>query len=84
MAASAPALQAHGGWWPTNGDGYLTATMRDFQRLFPTAADFRRMGSIRQQETLAAVGLSAWTMPGALSLLPGPWPAAMLRQVLGA
>ena len=39
----------------TNGDGYLTAAMRDFQRLFPTQSDFRRMGTQRQQETLAAL-----------------------------
>ncbi len=56
MAAQRAGLQAHV-VVATNGDGYLTATMRDFQRLFPTAADFRRMGTIRQQETLAAVGL---------------------------
>ena len=39
----------------TNGDGYLFATMDDFHRLYPTPADFVRMGNLRQQESLAAM-----------------------------
>jgi N-acetyl-1-D-myo-inositol-2-amino-2-deoxy-alpha-D-glucopyranoside deacetylase len=41
----------------TNGDGYLFATMEDFHRLYPHAADFIRMGKLRQQESLAALRL---------------------------
>ncbi len=39
----------------TNGDGYMFATMEEFRRLFPSARDFIRMGSVRQEETLAAL-----------------------------
>lgn len=39
----------------TNGDGYLFATMDDFHRIYPTRADFIRMGVLRQQESLAAM-----------------------------
>jgi len=39
----------------TNGDGYLFATMEDFRRLYPTHADFIRMGNLRQQESRAAM-----------------------------
>jgi LmbE family N-acetylglucosaminyl deacetylase len=46
----------------TNGDGYLFATMEDFRRIYPHAKDFIRMGTLRQQESLAAMqvlGVSA-------------------------
>lgn len=39
----------------TNGDGYLFATMEEFRRVFPRAADFIRMGQVRQKESLAAL-----------------------------
>ena len=39
----------------TNGDGFLFATMEDFRRLYPSHADFIRMGNLRQQESLAAM-----------------------------
>jgi N-acetyl-1-D-myo-inositol-2-amino-2-deoxy-alpha-D-glucopyranoside deacetylase len=39
----------------TNGDGNLFATMEDFRRVYPTPADFIRMGNLRQQESLAAL-----------------------------
>jgi N-acetyl-1-D-myo-inositol-2-amino-2-deoxy-alpha-D-glucopyranoside deacetylase len=39
----------------TNGDGYLFATMGDFHRVYPTHADYIRMGKLRQQESLAAM-----------------------------
>jgi len=41
----------------TNGDGYLFATMQDFGKIYPTHADFIRMGELRQQESLAALGV---------------------------
>jgi LmbE family N-acetylglucosaminyl deacetylase len=41
----------------TNGDGTLSATMRDFYRLYPRPQDFIRMGNLRQQETLNALKL---------------------------
>lgn len=39
----------------TNGDGYLFATIEEFRRVFPTAADYIRMGQMRQKESLAAL-----------------------------
>ncbi len=39
----------------TNGDGFLFATMEDFRRIYPTHADFIRMGNLRQRESLAAM-----------------------------
>jgi len=41
----------------TNGDGYLFATMQDFHKIYPRPADFIRMGTLRQQESLAALRL---------------------------
>jgi LmbE family N-acetylglucosaminyl deacetylase len=41
----------------TNGDGYVFATMEDFRRAFPRSGDFVRMGELRQQESLRALGL---------------------------
>ncbi len=41
----------------TNGDGYLFATMQDFRKIYPTHADFIRMGELRQQESLAALAV---------------------------
>jgi LmbE family N-acetylglucosaminyl deacetylase len=41
----------------TNGDGFLFATMEEFRRVYPSHGDFRRMGEIRQQESLAALAL---------------------------
>ncbi|NLD73758.1 MAG: hypothetical protein GX649_13715 [Chloroflexi bacterium] len=40
----------------TNGDGYVRAAMREV-RMFPISTAFRRMGSLRQQESLAAIRL---------------------------
>jgi LmbE family N-acetylglucosaminyl deacetylase len=39
----------------TNGDGYVFATMEEFQKAYPTPEDFIRMGSLRQQESLDAL-----------------------------
>ena len=39
----------------TNGDGYLFATMEEFHQVNPTAADYIRMGELRQQESLNAL-----------------------------
>jgi LmbE family N-acetylglucosaminyl deacetylase len=39
----------------TNGDGSMSATMRDFHRIHPAHADYIRMGNLRQQESLAAM-----------------------------
>jgi LmbE family N-acetylglucosaminyl deacetylase len=39
----------------TNGDGYLFATMEEFHLVYPTPADFIRMGDLRQQESLKAL-----------------------------
>jgi N-acetyl-1-D-myo-inositol-2-amino-2-deoxy-alpha-D-glucopyranoside deacetylase len=39
----------------TNGDGFLFATMQDFQKIYPSHADFIRFGELRQQESLAAL-----------------------------
>ena len=39
----------------TNGDGFLFATIQDFHKIYPTHADFIRMGALRQQESLAAL-----------------------------
>ncbi len=39
----------------TNGDGYLFATMEEFHQVYPTAADFIRLGNLRQQESLNAL-----------------------------
>jgi LmbE family N-acetylglucosaminyl deacetylase len=41
----------------TNGDGYVFATMEDFHRAFPQSRDFVHMGTLRQQESLRALGL---------------------------
>ena len=41
----------------TNGDGYLFATMEEFRRVYPRYADFIRMGTVRQQESLRALAL---------------------------
>ena len=49
----------------TNGDGFRFATMEDFHRLYPRHQDFIRMGSQRQQEIPAALGL--------LGLTPTRW-----------
>ena len=40
----------------TNGDGFIFATMEDFRRVYPRHQDFIRMGNLRQQESLAALG----------------------------
>jgi LmbE family N-acetylglucosaminyl deacetylase len=39
----------------TNGDGYLFSTMEEFHQVYPTTADFIRMGNVRQQESLDAL-----------------------------
>ena len=39
----------------TNGDGYLFATMEEFHQVHPDAADYIRMGNLRQQESLNAL-----------------------------
>ena len=39
----------------TNGDGYLFATMEEFHQVYPTSADFIRIGNVRQQESLNAL-----------------------------
>jgi LmbE family N-acetylglucosaminyl deacetylase len=39
----------------TNGDGYMFATMEEFHQVNPTAADYIRMGELRQQESLNAL-----------------------------
>ena len=39
----------------TNGDGYVFATMDEFNLLYPNPADFIRMGNLRQQESLTAL-----------------------------
>jgi LmbE family N-acetylglucosaminyl deacetylase len=39
----------------TNGDGTRFATMEDFHKVFPTSADYIRMGNLRQQETISAM-----------------------------
>ena len=41
----------------TNGDGFLFATIRDFKKVYPRPADFIKLGEMRQQESLAALGL---------------------------
>jgi LmbE family N-acetylglucosaminyl deacetylase len=41
----------------TNGDGFLFATMEEFRRVYPRHEDFVRMGTLRQQESLTALGL---------------------------
>jgi N-acetyl-1-D-myo-inositol-2-amino-2-deoxy-alpha-D-glucopyranoside deacetylase len=41
----------------TNGDGFYFATMQDFKTIYPTHADFVRMGELRQQESLTALGI---------------------------
>ena len=41
----------------TNGDGYLFATIQDFRKIYPNAADFIRMGKVRQQESLVALAV---------------------------
>ncbi len=41
----------------TNGDGFIWATMQDFRKLYPHPIDFIRMGTIRQQESLAALAM---------------------------
>jgi N-acetyl-1-D-myo-inositol-2-amino-2-deoxy-alpha-D-glucopyranoside deacetylase len=39
----------------TNGDGYLFSTMEEFHLVYPTTADFIRLGNVRQQESLNAL-----------------------------
>jgi LmbE family N-acetylglucosaminyl deacetylase len=39
----------------TNGDGYLFSTMEEFHLVYPTTADFIRLGNVRQQESLDAL-----------------------------
>jgi LmbE family N-acetylglucosaminyl deacetylase len=39
----------------TNGDGYYFATAQEFDKLYPSAKDYIRMGEVRQQESLAAL-----------------------------
>ena len=39
----------------TNGDGSLTGTMVEFHKLYPSARDYLRSGSARQQESLNAM-----------------------------
>jgi LmbE family N-acetylglucosaminyl deacetylase len=41
----------------TNGDGFLFATMEEFRKVYPRHEDFVRMGTVRQQESLAALKL---------------------------
>jgi LmbE family N-acetylglucosaminyl deacetylase len=41
----------------TNGDGSLSATMNDFRRIYPRHADFVRLGTMRQKESLNALKL---------------------------
>ncbi len=41
----------------TNGDGFLFATIRDFQKIYPRPADYIRLGEMRQQESLAALAV---------------------------
>ena len=41
----------------TNGDGYLFATMQDFRKIYPRPKDYIRLGELRQQESLAALGV---------------------------
>ena len=55
----------------TNGDGYLFATMRDFHRLYPRPADFIRLGNLRQEESLNALGLLG-VQPDQVSFLSYP------------
>lgn len=42
----------------TNGDGSFTGTMVEFRKLYPSARDYLRSGSARQQESLKAMQLS--------------------------
>jgi LmbE family N-acetylglucosaminyl deacetylase len=39
----------------TNGDGTILGTMEDFHKLIPKAADYIRMGNLRQKETIQAM-----------------------------
>lgn len=39
----------------TNGDGYFFSTMAEFHQVYPTSADFNRLGNLRQQESLNAL-----------------------------
>jgi LmbE family N-acetylglucosaminyl deacetylase len=55
----------------TNGDGFLFATMQDFQKIYPTHADFINMGEIRQQESLAALAVLG-VKPDQVSFLSYP------------
>ena len=55
----------------TNGDGFLFATMEDFRRLYPSHADFIRMGNLRQQESLAAMQVIG-LRPGQVTFLSYP------------
>ena len=41
----------------TNGDGYLFATIRDFRKVYPRPKDYIHMGTVRQQESLAALSM---------------------------
>jgi LmbE family N-acetylglucosaminyl deacetylase len=41
----------------TNGDGYIFATIRDFKQIYPRPSDYIKMGTLRQQESLAALSV---------------------------
>jgi N-acetyl-1-D-myo-inositol-2-amino-2-deoxy-alpha-D-glucopyranoside deacetylase len=41
----------------TNGDGFFFATLRDFHKLYPTHADYIRLGIMRQKESLSALAI---------------------------
>lgn len=55
----------------TNGDGYLFATMEEFHQVNPTAADYIRMGNLRQQESLNALEVLG-VDPGQVNFLSYP------------
>ena len=55
----------------TNGDGYIFATIQDFRKIYPKPADFIRMGELRQQESLSALGILG-VRPDQVSFLSYP------------
>jgi len=55
----------------TNGDGFLFATMQDFQKIYPTSSDFIRFGELRQQESLVALAILG-VMPDQVTFLSYP------------
>ena len=55
----------------TNGDGYLFATMQEFRKVYPSHADFIHLGTLRQQESLAALAELGVT-PDQVSFLSYP------------